>query len=410
MRRVLWLLACMPMLVSITYADAQKKNIRAKRLSAESKQPMMRAQTSLNIKTNVLTINCLESPTGICHYIFFTRDNENQGKSADKNNKEHKFNKIAQRKIKVGQSAEIRKLPKEYEFCSSTKPKLEMSTCRSRDYPPKPQRADLSFKPKVNAPFFKLGEGPNVAIDSAHNNFHTIDGRYAPFAKLLREDGYSVTDGSESFTDESLKRLDILVIANAISSIRNSDNAAVFNTDEISALKRWIKQGGALLLIADHPPFVSGAQEVASTFGFEFINASPQLKGEAFSVSDGTLKTHFITAGTTPAEKVEQFMTFTGSAFKAPANANPILVLPESTIAVDRSSTKANKIDVGGLLQGALVHYGKGRIAVFAEAGAFTAQISGRNGRKFGMNHPSATQNAQFILNVLHWLSGSDNA
>jgi hypothetical protein len=38
----------------------------------------------------------------------------------------------------------------------------------------------------------------------------------------------------------------------------------------------------------------------------------------------------------------------------------------------------------------------------------FTAQSSIRDGavRSMGMNHPSASENAQFVLNVMHWLSG----
>ena len=35
----------------------------------------------------------------------------------------------------------------------------------------------------------------------------------------------------------------------------------------------------------------------------------------------------------------------------------------------------------------------------------FTAQVNA-NG-PMGMNHPDAQQNAQFALNVLHWLTGS---
>jgi len=50
--------------------------------------------------------------------------------------------------------------------------------------------------------------------------------------------------------------------------------------------------------------------------------------------------------------------------------------------------------------------FGKGRLAVFGEAAMFTAQVSGNSKRKMGMNHPAAKQNAQFFLNVIHWLDG----
>ena len=61
-----------------------------------------------------------------------------------------------------------------------------------------------------------------------------------------------------------------------------------------------------------------------------------------------------------------------------------------------------------GLLQGAVMRHGKGRVAVFGEAAMFTTQVIERGGTtiRFGMNDPSAAGNAQFVLNVLHWLSG----
>jgi hypothetical protein len=45
-------------------------------------------------------------------------------------------------------------------------------------------------------------------------------------------------------------------------------------------------------------------------------------------------------------------------------------------------------------------------VAVFGEAAMFTAQVSGANRRPMGMNDPGAPENAQFLLNVLHWLTG----
>lgn len=59
-----------------------------------------------------------------------------------------------------------------------------------------------------------------------------------------------------------------------------------------------------------------------------------------------------------------------------------------------------------GLLQGAVARYGSGRVAVFGEAAMFTAQLAGPRRLPVGMNSPDAPQNAQFLLNVVHWLSG----
>lgn len=51
---------------------------------------------------------------------------------------------------------------------------------------------------------------------------------------------------------------------------------------------------------------------------------------------------------------------------------------------------------------------GNGRVAVFGEAAMFIAQTWVQDGlvRRMGMNHPEAPENARFVLNVLHWLTG----
>jgi len=61
---------------------------------------------------------------------------------------------------------------------------------------------------------------------------------------------------------------------------------------------------------------------------------------------------------------------------------------------------------VKGWLQGATLLAGKGRIDVFGEAAMYSAQFSGPKRLPMGMNHPKAAQNYQFVINVMHWLSG----
>ena len=48
--------------------------------------------------------------------------------------------------------------------------------------------------------------------------------------------------------------------------------------------------------------------------------------------------------------------------------------------------------------------FGSGRAAFFGEAAMFSAQLSDK--QPMGMNAPMAEQNFQFVLNVMHWLSG----
>ena len=61
---------------------------------------------------------------------------------------------------------------------------------------------------------------------------------------------------------------------------------------------------------------------------------------------------------------------------------------------------KAKMTSAAGRVQALALPFGKGRVAIFGEAAMLSAQ-----NRNFGMNYPG-TDNKQFVLNVLHWLSG----
>jgi hypothetical protein len=62
------------------------------------------------------------------------------------------------------------------------------------------------------------------------------------------------------------------------------------------------------------------------------------------------------------------------------------------------------KMEIEDFCQGAILEFGKGRVALFGEAAMFTSQVVGD--RKFGLSAPEAGQNLQFLLNIIHWLDG----
>jgi hypothetical protein len=125
---------------------------------------------------------------------------------------------------------------------------------------------------------------------------------------------------------------------------------------------------------------------------------------------DGTLGDNAITDGRTPLERVDSIESFTGSAFNiSQQGANDIMRLPAPTrmmlpVGAWRFSDSTAMFAGDGLLQGGAETLGRGRVAAFAEAGMFTAQRKGTERLPMGMNAPAAQQNAQLILNVLHWL------
>lgn len=276
--------------------------------------------------------------------------------------------------------------------------------------------ADLDYAPPIPNPAYTPNSGPVVRIDEAHHNYHTLDGRYAAFAALLRRDGFRLEPSKSEFSDATLAGASIMVIANAEAAQAGKEPASAFTVSEIAALRQWVEQGGALLIIADHPPFSDSAMALAQAFGFEFqggVALTPTASGSfgpiaVFETGKG-LSASALSADGLSAEPVASVMTFTGSAFRAPPGATLMLVFQEGARSFALGPTGPDFTGPGtpiaGLSQGAILELGKGRVAVFGEAAMFTAQRGGPKREPMGMNTPSARQNYQFVLNLMRWLS-----
>ncbi len=287
---------------------------------------------------------------------------------------------------------------------------------------PDSQITDETFQARAAVPAYEFGEGPTVLVDAGHNNFHTAEGRYRPFAELLRSDGYVVRSLAAKVSAEALDQGKIFVVANALSE-RNVDvwslpNYPAFTPGEVAVVEQWVSEGGSLLLIADHMPMPAATAGLASAFGVRFENGYAIRKGFesprppiVFDRENGQLVDHPITNGRLDRERIDSVATFTGQAFQAEGDFSPLLVFgpatemlfPE-TPAVFTEATR--RINIEGWYQGLALEHGKGRVAVFGEAAMFSAQTLGPDRRPMGMNSPVAKQNAQFALNLLHWLSG----
>lgn len=282
------------------------------------------------------------------------------------------------------------------------------------------QVPDTEFKPKIEKPAFAEGKGPVVLLDEAHFNFHTASGRYQTFASLLRRDGYVVKASTAKFSKEALKDEQILVIANALNESNQNNwsppNPSAFTEEEVAAVRDWVNAGGSLLLIADHLPFPGAADKLALAFGIHFNNgyAREPKSGPGpltFDKAKGSLLDHPITQGRSTSESVDAVVTFTGSAFQVD-NGEAILKFSGDAMAFmprvfgEAFTNDTAQTPIKGWLQGATIKVGKGRVAVFGEAAMFSAQLAGPNKAPMGMNAPAARQNPQFLLNVLHWLSG----
>jgi hypothetical protein len=275
------------------------------------------------------------------------------------------------------------------------------------------QLPDPEFNTAVENPAYSRG-GPRVLFDEAHHNFHTADGRYKPFVDLLMNDGFQVIRNRKTFAKPVLDSFKVLVIANALGAEEMDDEGAdqsAFTEDEIKAVYDWVKSGGALLLIADHTPFGGAAAALATKFGVDMskgytFDAANSLQGRAsflvFSRENKLLGPHPIVEGRNEKERVNRVLSFTGQSLKGPPDSSSILKLADTA---QDSNNQKEMTSAAGRAQALAFKVGKGRVVVHGEAAMLSAQISGQEKFKMGMNF-EGYDNKQYALNLVHWLSG----
>ncbi len=285
------------------------------------------------------------------------------------------------------------------------------------------QRVDRSFEPTVEEPA-NVQRHPTILFDEGHFNSHTARGGYEPFARLMENDGYQIRRNRDTFTAETLRGVDVLVIVNAAGGSnpklfginlvplrKGQRDASAFGDAEIETVRTWVAEGGSLLLIADHHPFGWAASRLAAAFGVRmhggFAEVPQQYPNQTdpgaiqYTRENGLLADHPISNGRSIKERVLRVMSFTGQSLDA-MKGDAILRLPTAAIEYVPPPPRFQK-QPAGTAQGVALDWGKGRVVVLGEAGMLTAQVD-ENEHRFGMN-VKGFDNRQFALNVLHWLS-----
>ncbi|HVW70626.1 MAG TPA: DUF4350 domain-containing protein [Steroidobacteraceae bacterium] len=293
---------------------------------------------------------------------------------------------------------------------------------------------DNDFDVSVRSPAYTR-EHPRVVIDEAHHNLHTMEGRYKPFARLLSNDGYQVEPGMTPFEASAFRGVTVLVVSNALNGDGPpSAGKPAFTSSECDAVQQWVRNGGSLLLIADHKPFGAAAYELAMRFGVEmgkgYVFDPTDSMGNptflVFSRENGLLGDHAVTEGRNQAEQIDRLVAFTGQALSIPSGGTAFMKLGPSAYEVDSpevgytiahataggqglSKAHGGARSVAGRAQGVALEYGRGRVIVVGEAAMFSAQIlkldePGESDVRFGMN-VAGNQDKQLALNVIHWLS-----
>jgi len=284
---------------------------------------------------------------------------------------------------------------------------------------PAQQVPDTTFSPPVPSPAFAPGTGPVVLIDEGHHDFHTIGGRFAPFARLLARDGFVPRPHAGRFTRAALDSARVLVVSNALAE-RNEEDwyrpvLSAFDTAEVRTLEGWVRDGGALLLVADHMPFGGAAAELAAAFGVLLTDGFAQDAAEQMNFvlrrRDGSLRSHPVTDGHGPDERVDSVAVYTGEAFRTAMPVDTLLlVAPGGSVLLPQVAWEFSpltpRIRSDGMLVGAALRHGRGRVVVFGEAAMLTAQLAGPQRRPVGMNAPEAAHHPRLVLNTLRWLAG----
>ena len=278
------------------------------------------------------------------------------------------------------------------------------------------QSSDPEFNTTVAQPAYKKNY-PRVLFDEAHNNFHTTTGRYKPFVDLISSDGYNVVPGRKVFAKPTLSTFKILVIANALGAEDIDEDGAerpAFTEEECDVVREWVKNGGSLLLIADHAPFGAAAESLGKRFGVEMSKgytfdpendfAASRPSTLLFSRENKRLLDHPITNGRNAGERINRVITFTGQSLQGPEGSSVLLLLSQT--ARDKPDRESDpSVSAAGRAQGIAFKFGKGRVVVLGEAAMLSAQLAGAERAPMGMNVPGS-DNRQLALNIMHWLSG----
>ena len=208
------------------------------------------------------------------------------------------------------------------------------------------QLIDPDFKSVVERPAYPMN-GPTVAIDEAHSNFHTARGQYRPFADVLRSDGYKVLASTGKFMPDTLPGVDVLIIANAY-----APSGPAFTEQECDTVRDWVREGGSLLLIADHTPYGTSAENMGDRFGVTMgkgwvFDRSPLGNGFTsqlvFSRENGLLGVHPLLRGRDASENVTHVRSFSGQSLGVPQGATVLLRLSLTA----REASDARDADAG---------------------------------------------------------------
>lgn len=283
-----------------------------------------------------------------------------------------------------------------------------------------PVSNDTAFEATVETPTYPESDGPTILLDGGHHNFFIQWDFIKPFADLAEADGYQPVIDDQTFTAGYLAEFDIVMIIMALpfdfTTKTEVTTETTFTNAEIAALYDWVEAGGSLLVFSEHAPFDQAINPLLNRFGITssvgtVVDEEPQdttlgLHRIVFSRENGFLnEEHPIIKGRNMSEAIDSVVTFGGSSLTGEGYANLLQLSP--TAKNQEHPTGVGPIGMGNS-QALAGSAGEGKIVALADSNGFTAmnfKLEDGSSLSAGMN----TENhdwKQFVLNVLHWLSG----
>ena len=282
---------------------------------------------------------------------------------------------------------------------------------RNRVFPNGPV-IDTTFDLTVASPSCREN-CPTILIDDMHDNVTLTKGwDFISLFNLFSNDGFKVIRGRAKFSEESLAKVNVVVIA-----------GGVLDKEESLILNNWIRNGGALLALAHH----DGKDlyfEYLKSLGVQTLEieaTQDSLHGLLrdgftnnpayiyFSAEEKMLGSHPIIKGRNSSETVKRVQTFGSSTIIGPPGSINLLPLSKSSVdfmSIDTRVISRVPVKTKGMRShGIAFNFGKGKVVV-TDAWALKALIFEPSERgRMGMNTPG-NDNKQFALNIVRWLTG----
>lgn len=248
---------------------------------------------------------------------------------------------------------------------------------------------------------------PRVLVDEAHQQAYSIDleraelmnpvapadNSYAAAAAALRHCGFNVNARREGLiTTDALADADVFVLVHPAEprwEKTTGIGSPILTEAELSALTRWVRAGGGLVVIAEHEQdkYGNNLNELLSEFGVRVVHGTVVDPINNHNHVAAWAKPDVVAAGEGVNAGVHAAVVYRAGTLAFDAGVKPRVLLQASSTA-----------EPAGAPIAALISAGHGRVAVFADSDLF------------GDDSIADADHARLFTNVITWVAGSEVA